>query len=52
MFAVGASATISPIFGLIEGTIMAAPLWGRPSAGATNQWAVTVTGFEVEAGTP
>lgn len=52
MFTVGASATITPFIGLVEGTIMGAPLWGRPSVGATNQWAVTVQGFETETGTP
>lgn len=49
-FTVGASATVSPQIGLIEGTIMDQPLFGRPSSGATGQWSVTVTGFETGLG--
>lgn len=47
---VGASASISPVFGLIEGTIMDQPLFGRPSSGSTGQWCITVTGFEIPIG--
>lgn len=46
-FGVGASSVLSPNIQLVEGTIMGAKLWGRPSSAATNSWYVTVSGFEI-----
>lgn len=49
-FTVGSSATITPVIGMIQGTIMDQPLFGRPAVGGTNSWYVTVTGFEITTG--
>lgn len=47
-FTVGASATISPIIGAIEGTTYDATLWGNVSATGTDGFKVTAFGFELD----
>lgn len=46
VFAIGASATISPVIGPLDGSAVAYNLYMKPVASATNGLSVTAFGFE------